>query len=93
MAVKAINNSAGLDGIVSTFLVFGAYPQITKIDAPSPSVIKRAEAIYIVIKEVHRLQAECQVKDVLAIRNGPNTISILSLPILSEVRVWREKDG
>ena len=29
----------------------------------------------------------------LAIRNGPNTISMLSLLILSEVRVWREKDG
>ena len=29
----------------------------------------------------------------LAIRNGPNTTSMLSLPILSEVRVWREKDG
>ena len=26
-------------------------------------------------------------------RNGPNTTSTLSLPILSEVRVWREKDG
>ena len=29
----------------------------------------------------------------LAIRNGPNTISILSLPILLKVYVWREKDG
>ena len=27
----------------------------------------------------------------LAIRNSPNTISILSLPILSEVYIWREK--
>ena len=29
----------------------------------------------------------------LAIRNGPNTISMLSLPILLEVRVWRKKDS
>ena len=29
----------------------------------------------------------------LAIRNGLNTISMLSLLILSEVRVWREKYG
>ena len=55
MAVKAINNSAGPDRIVPTFLVFGAYPQITKIDTPSPSIIKRAEAIYIAIKKVRRL--------------------------------------
>ena len=29
----------------------------------------------------------------LAIRNSLNTISMLSLPILSEVHIWREKDG
>ena len=29
----------------------------------------------------------------LAIKNGLNTIFMLSLPILSEVHVWREKDS
>ena len=29
----------------------------------------------------------------LAIKNGLNTISMLSLPILSEVHIWREKDS
>ena len=57
------------------------------MDALSPSITKRAEAICVAIKEVRYLQTERQVKDVLAIRNGPNTISTLSLPILSEVRV------
>ena len=93
MVVKAINNLAGLDRIIPTFLVFGAYPQITKIDALLLFVIKRAEAIRVAIKEVYYLQTEHQVKDMLVIRNGPNTISTLSLPILSEVYVWREKDG
>ena len=87
MAVKAINNSARPDRIVSIFLVFRAYPQITKIDTLLLSIIKRAEAICIAIKEVYCLQIERQVKNVLAIRNGLNTISTLSLPILSEVRV------
>ena len=41
MVVKAINNSAGLDKIISTFLVFGAYPQITKIDALSLSITRK----------------------------------------------------
>ena len=58
MAVKAINNLARLDRIVSTFLVFGVYPQITKIDALSLSIIKRAKVIRIAIKEVRHLQAE-----------------------------------
>ena len=55
MAVKAINNSARLDGIIPTLLVFRAYPQITKMDALSPSIIKRAKAIYIATKEIHYL--------------------------------------
>ena len=29
----------------------------------------------------------------LAIRNSPNTISMLSLSILLKVYIWREKDG
>ena len=57
------------------------------------SITKRAEVICTAIKEVYYLQAECQIKDMLAIRNGPNTISTLSLPILLEVHVWRKKDG
>ena len=55
MAVKAINNLAKLDGIVSTLLVFGAYPQITKIDTLLLSVTKRAKAICITIKKVRCL--------------------------------------
>ena len=55
MALKAINNLAKLDGIIPTLLVFKVYPQITKIDALSPFIIKRAEAICVVIKEVHYL--------------------------------------
>ena len=46
MAVKAINNLAGPDRIIPTLLVFGAYPQMTKMDALLLSVTKRAKAIY-----------------------------------------------
>jgi hypothetical protein len=45
MAVKAVNDSAGPDRIVLTLLVFGSYPRITEIDAPSLTIAKRAEAI------------------------------------------------
>ena len=58
MAVKAINNLAGLDRIVPTLLVFKVYPRITNIDPPSLSVIKRAKAIYIATKKVQRLYTE-----------------------------------
>jgi di/tripeptidase len=58
MAVKAINDSAGPDGIIPTLLVFGAYPRLTEMDPPSPSVTKRAEAIRAATKEVRRLYTE-----------------------------------
>ena len=93
MAVKAINNLAKPDKIIPTLLVFRAYPQITKIDTSLPSITKKAKAIHTAIKEVCYLQAKHQVKNALAIRNSPNTIFILNLPILSEVHIWCEKDG
>jgi di/tripeptidase len=87
MAVKAVNDSAGPDGIVPTLLVFGSYPRMTEMDPPSPSIVKRAEAIRAATKEVRRLYAKRQVNDALAMRNGPNTIATLELPLQSEVRV------
>jgi len=45
MAVKAVNNTASPDGLVSTLLVYGAYPRISKLDPPTPSIIDRAAAI------------------------------------------------
>jgi hypothetical protein len=55
MAVKAINDSARLDGIIPTLLVFGVYLQMTKIDTLSLSVTKRAKVIRTATKEVRRL--------------------------------------
>jgi hypothetical protein len=93
MAVKAVNDTAGPDGLVPTLLVFGAYPRITPYDAPSPTIIKRAEAIRTAMKELRRFYAERQVKDALAARNGPNTAETLNIPLQSDVRVWRERKG
>jgi hypothetical protein len=81
MAVKAINDSARPDGIVPTLLVFGAYPRLTEMDPPSPSVTKRAEAICAATKKVRRLYAERRVKNTLAIRNSPDTKNTLDLPL------------
>jgi hypothetical protein len=81
MAVKAINDLAGLNSIILILLVFDAYPRLTEIDPPSPLVTKRAEAIYAATKEVRRLYAERRVKDALAIRNSPDTKNILDLPL------------
>ena len=39
MAIKAVNDSTGLDGLMPTLLVFGAYPWITNNSPPYPSII------------------------------------------------------
>ena len=45
MAFKAINDTAGPDSLVPTLLVYGAYPQITEHNAPSPTVTQHAVAV------------------------------------------------
>jgi len=55
MAFKAINNTAGPEGLVPTLLVFRAYPQIVESDAPSPLVTQRAAAIKKAIAEIQKL--------------------------------------
>jgi transposase InsO family protein len=92
MAVKAINDTAGPNGLVPTLLVFGAYPRI--LDSPSStSTVKRGEAIQKAMREIRKIAAERQVNNALNTRNGPTTANLLSLPLQSEVMVWREREG
>jgi hypothetical protein len=90
MTFKAINDSAGPDGLVPTLLVFGAYLRIIESDAPSPTVAQRATAIKKAMAEIHKLQAKRQITDALNTRNGPMTNKVYSLPPSSPVLVWRE---
>ena len=46
MAVKAVNNTASPNGLVPTLLVYGAYPRISKLDPPAPSVTEQATIIW-----------------------------------------------
>jgi hypothetical protein len=77
--VKAVNDSAGPDGIVLILLVFKAYSCITRDSLLLPFITERAKAIYKTIKKVRRLYAERQVNNALAIKNRLNTESVLTL--------------
>ncbi|KAI1003454.1 hypothetical protein K3495_g4753 [Podosphaera aphanis] len=92
MAIKAVNDTAGPDGLVPTCLVFGAYPKISSLDPSVPRMSQRAQAIKTVMSEVRRYHAHRQVTDALRMRNGPNVSRLASLPLNSLVLVWREKD-
>ncbi|KAI0994393.1 hypothetical protein K3495_g13789 [Podosphaera aphanis] len=93
MAFKAVNDTTGPNGLVPTLLVFGTYPRINNESPPSPSLLKRADAIQKAMKSLRKAQAKRQINDAINARNGPSVNEIQSLPLQSEVRVWREKDG
>jgi hypothetical protein len=95
MAVKTVNDTAGFNGLISTLLIFGAFPRISH-DSPLPPLItKRAKAVNQAIKELRKHMAARQMNVALKIRNGPNpaAYSPMDLPLQSEVRVWRENGG
>ena len=58
MAVKAINNTAGPNGLVPTLLVYGAYLRISNLGPPAPSITERVAAIRKAIAEIVKLQAK-----------------------------------
>jgi hypothetical protein len=93
MAVKAVNDTAGPDGLVPTLLVFGTFPRVSHNSPPSPSITTRAKAIRRAMAEIRKLKAEQQVTNAFAARNGPNMENVLRLLLQSEIRVFREKRG
>ena len=58
MAFKAINDTVGPNGLVPTLLVFGAYLQMTELDAPSPTVTQCANVVKKAMVEIHKLRVE-----------------------------------
>ena len=58
MAVKAINNTTGLDGLVPTLLVYRAYLRISNLDPPTPSITEQAAVIQKAIAEIVKLRTK-----------------------------------
>jgi len=90
MAIKAVNNTTGPDGLVPTLLVYGAYLRISNLNPPALSIMERAAAIQKAMAEIVKLRAKQAVNNALYHRNGPNTTPVHNLPLNSEVLVWRK---
>jgi hypothetical protein len=65
MAIKAVNNTAGPNGLVLTLLVFSTYPQITTTDTLSLTVTKHSKTITKAIKQIAELHVKRQVTNTL----------------------------
>ena len=90
MAIKAVNNTAGPNGLVPTLLVYRAYLRMNKLDPPTPSIIERAAAIRKAMAEIVKLRAKQTVNNALYYRNGPNITLVYNLPLNSKVLIWQE---
>jgi hypothetical protein len=93
MAVKSVNDTAGHDGFVPTFLMFGTYFRLLPSSPPLSSLTVRANAMRKAMAEVRKLKARRQVTDAFFQRNGPFVAKVKQLPLQNEVRVWRESGG
>jgi hypothetical protein len=93
MAIKALNDTVGLNSIVLTLLVFRAYPRISQDSPLSLDIVRRAQAVQKAMKMLCMIQAEVEVNHTINTRNGPDLQSTLSLPIQSDVLIWRENKG
>ena len=67
MTFKAINNSVGLEGLVLTLLVYGAYPRITANNPPLLSVNQQAITINKAMVQIQKIQAKRQINNALNI--------------------------
>jgi hypothetical protein len=93
MAIKAVNNTAGPDGLVSTLLVFGTYPRMTTTDTPFLTVTEHSKVITKAMKQIVELHAKRQVTDALRQQNGLNISNTLDVLIGKDVLVYREDKG
>ena len=55
MSVKAVNDTAGPDGLVPTLLVYGAYPRINNLDPFAPSITEQTAAIWKAMAKIVKL--------------------------------------
>ncbi|KHJ31792.1 hypothetical protein EV44_g3458 [Erysiphe necator] len=97
MTLKAVNDTAGPNGLLSHELV----PPSTSFPRAFLSGLRRINSLsdsgslvgLTSMKALRRVQAERQINDAINTRNGPSIHEIPSLPLQSEVCVWREKNG
>ena len=92
MAVKLINNKAGSNGLVPTFVVLEAYFRMTEYDVPTPTMTQHAVDIKNGMKRLLRIRVKRQVEVALNQRIRPGLIVSVAydLPLNLGLYVWRE---
>ncbi len=68
LAVKAMNDTMGPDGLVPSYLVFGCIPRFPAVDSTVPNQKDRMNALEKARNEMATIEAELRLKTVLASR-------------------------
>ena len=56
ISIKAVNDTAGLNGLVPTFLAYGAYLRMSNLDPPALSITDQVTVIQKTMAEMAKLQ-------------------------------------
>ena len=92
MAVKAVNDTIGPEGLCPTLLVYGAIPRPAKL-TPAETQLARAKALDSAMDSVRKEQAKRRVAFALKHYKGPkgkeDSNKLLTLPAFSPVYVYR----
>ena len=90
IAFKAVNDTAGPNGLVLTLFIFGAYPCIIMDSLPLSSQQQQANVMAKAMSKLCKLKVRRGVQNVLNICYGLNTIQTLPLALNlgSEVRIF-----
>jgi hypothetical protein len=87
MTVKAINDTVGLDELVSTLLIFDAYSRMHAMNSSISSISQRAMIIEKAMTEMRKFRAERQIADALNTRNESIVTPIHDLSLNSNVLI------
>lgn len=90
IALKAMNDTMGPEGLVPTLLVFGCLPKLPTINTNLPGQRERMRALQQARKEMATITAEIRIQRALSSRVPRNTD--LELHPGDRVRVYRETD-
>ena len=58
MAIKAVNDTASLDRLVPTLLVYRAYLRINNLNPPALTIVEQATVIQKAMTEIVKLRAK-----------------------------------
>ncbi|KAF2639577.1 hypothetical protein P280DRAFT_402081, partial [Massarina eburnea CBS 473.64] len=87
IAVKVLNNTASLNSLIPTLLVFSAYLRINTDLLPLPNIVTCVTVIKKVIKMLTHNCAKVDISYALKIRNRLAAYDILNAPLRSPVLV------